>query len=257
MEANYDKPRLSSIKSVQTWFESMQHTDEEKLPFWTLYSGLTGKVRVGINYHIDDPAKSWELLEKNLNLYEPLGGIFEIYITSKSRGNNGLLAVLDLPSQSNQPNQNKWNIGSLPDPAKETLQSEITNLKLEMLKFKYESEIEALKKDRKGINGFIQTIVEHPTWDSARAVQAVMFGIDKVAKVLKTEPQQAAQPVQPVQSVHQNQSHQNYGEELRKELIALENKTEVDALLVIKKVNKLFEGKSKEEIEGIMSYLNA
>jgi hypothetical protein len=258
MEGNYSKPRLNSVKSVGIWFNDQQ-TDEEKLTFWSVYGGLDRKNRITSNYHVDDSAKSWEFLKRNLELYEPLGGVFEIFITNKARGNGGLWAVLDLPSASNL-HLHTTSINGF-EPQSRALSDEITDLKLQLVKMQYQNEIDKLKNgDRKGISGFISALVEHETWNSEKAVQALMFGIEKITKSFapQTTPQTTPQsdnstPVTPQKTTPSVGG--SYNEDLKKELMKIEDKTQTDVLTILKKVNKAFSDKSEDEIKALLDFL--
>lgn len=255
MEGSYNKPRLNSIKSVGIWFNDQQ-TDDEKIPFWSVYGGLDRKNRITSNYHVDDSGKSWEFLKRNLELYEPLGGVFEIFITNKARGNGGLWAVLDLPSASNLHLHNTSINGF--EPQSRVLSDEITELKLQLVKMQYQNEIDRLKNgDRKGISGFISALVEHETWNSEKAIQAVMFGIEKITKSFAPTPitpqNDNSTPITPQKAPPSVGS--SYNEDLKKELMKIEDKTQTDVLTILKKVNNAFAGKSEDEIKKLLDFL--
>jgi hypothetical protein len=93
---------MGSIESVQNWFSSAKTEDGKEYVFWTLYSGTEAKAAKILmrNEQTTDKIMSWTLLRDTLVNNSTYGGVFYVFLTTQSKHNTGITAIVSLPPQS-------------------------------------------------------------------------------------------------------------------------------------------------------------
>jgi hypothetical protein len=93
---------MGSIEAVQNWFSSAKTEDGKEYVFWTLYSGTEAKAAKILmrNEQTTDKIISWTLLRDTLVNNSTYGGVFYVFLTTQSKHNTGISAVVSLPPQS-------------------------------------------------------------------------------------------------------------------------------------------------------------
>jgi hypothetical protein len=192
----YTKAALTSIAEVKAFFElyAKDNTSDVKgNPFWSLYAGeQIGKERIGFNWHISDPVKSWELLNSNLAPYESKGGTFYLTLSDKGRDNApSAMRLICFDRFRNNESQQQGSINGISTGAIGNVDKYVEE-KVEFLMLK--KEVETLKNGGDKMHPVIAGFMNNPRFDPNALINGLMMLCDRVM---------GGQP-QPIAAVPQN-----------------------------------------------------
>lgn len=177
------KAALNNLTDIKAFFDvyaTKGKAGEVGNPFWSLYQGEDTKgQRVGYNWHLSDPAKSWELLELNLKPYSNTGGTFLLTMSDKAKDNApSVFKLIDFNPYRNSGQQQMNGIngfgfnGGIGDINKAISDGvELAMLKKELQDYKNGT-------NQKGIGAVLTPLMSHPRFDPNALMNGVFMMIN-------------------------------------------------------------------------------